>query len=190
MRNEAKGILAFVGLLWLAFIFDVILPVELNAFGLVPRTARGLVGVAVMPFLHANLGHLISNTVPLLVLLGLLAGSRRRSWAVVLEIIVLSGMLLWVLGRPALHIGASGLVFGLAAFLIVAGFIEKRPAALAISALVLVLYGTSLLSGMLPWAGSQISWDGHLCGAIAGGLVAFGTKRPNAQDENNQVTSA
>ena len=184
VRSEAKGILAFVGLIWLAFVVDLVVPVDLNGLGLVPRTARGLIGIPTMPFLHANLAHLISNTVPLLVLLGLLAGSRSRSWEVVLEVIVLTGLLLWVAGRPAIHIGASGLVFGLATFLVVSGFIEKRPVALAIAGIVLFFYGGSLLSGVLPWVGSQVSWDGHLCGAVAGGLVACKTKRASAEKAN------
>ena len=187
VRSEAKGILAFIGVMWLAFVVDLVVPVDLNGLGLVPRTARGLIGIPMMPFLHANLGHLISNTLPLLVLLGLLAGSRSRSWEVVLEVIVLAGLLLWVAGRPAIHIGASGLVFGLAAFLVVSGLIERRPVALAVAGLVLFLYGGSLLAGMLPWVGSQVSWDGHLCGALAGGLVACKTKR--ASNETSRIDS-
>ena len=173
VQSEAKGIFAFLGVIWLAFAIDWSLPVELTAYGLVPRTAQGLVGIPLMPLLHGSLAHLTGNTLPLVVLLGLLAGSRCRTWRIVAEVVFLSGLLLWLLGRPAIHIGASGLVFGLATFLVVAGFLERRPIALAIAAIVILLYGSSLASGVLPWAGSQISWDGHLCGAVAGGLLAY-----------------
>jgi membrane associated rhomboid family serine protease len=84
---------------------------------------------------------------------------------------VLGGVLLWIFGRPALHLNASGLVFGLVAFLIVSGFLERRPVALIVSVVVAVLYGTTLLSSVLPGS-AGVSWDGHLCGAVAGVTVA------------------
>ena len=130
-----------------------------------------------MPFLHANLHHLVGNTVPLIVLLILLAGSRAESWEVVLMISCLGGLLLWVFGRPAVHIGASGLISGLAAFLILSGLLEQRIIPLLIALVVVFLYGSSLILGVLPRIASQISWDGHLCGAIAGGLVAYALTR-------------
>jgi membrane associated rhomboid family serine protease len=135
-----------------------------------------------MPFLHGNLHHLVSNTVPLVVLLLLLAGSRAESWEVVAAISILGGGLLWVFGRTAIHIGASGLVSGLITFLIFGGFLELRIVPLLISMLVGFIYGGSLFLGVLPGFDSRISWDGHLCGAIAGGLVAYaltrGSRRP------------
>ena len=130
-----------------------------------------------MPFLHGNLQHILSNTVPLFVLLVLLAGSRAESWEVVAIITFLGGLLLWIFGRPAVHIGASGLISGLTAFLILSGFLEQRIIPLLIALLVGFLYGGSLVMGVLPRIGSQISWDGHLCGAIAGGIVAYALTR-------------
>ena len=104
---------------------------------------------------------LMSNTFPLIILLCLLAGSRANSWAVVLYIVLLGGALLWMLGRPATHIGASGLVYGLIAFLLLSGIFERRFVPLAISLLVGFLFGATLLSGILPTVGSRVSWDGH-----------------------------
>ena len=120
-----------------------------------------------------NLHHILSNTLPLFILLILLAGSKARSWEVVVEIVVLGGSLLWLVGRPAIHIGASGLIFGLIAFLITSGLLEKRLVPLAIAVIVGFLYGGTLVSGVLPRIGSQISWDGHLCSAVAGVIVAY-----------------
>ena len=142
-------------------------------YGVIPRRVGGLLGIATMPFLHANLQHLLGNTVPLAALLILLAGSRAESWEVVAMISCLGGLLLWIFGRPAVHIGASGLISGLTAFLILSGFLEQRIVPLLIALLVGFLYGGSLVLGVLPRIGSQISWDGHLCGAIAGGLMAY-----------------
>jgi len=172
--EELRGILAFIGVIWVVFILDwVVYPIDFRAFGLVPRTLTGTVGIVSMPFLHGDWGHLIGNTVPLFVLLVLLAGSRARSWAIVGEIIVAGGALLWVFGREVNHIGASGLVFGLVAFLILAGVLERRIIPLFVSFAVGILYGGTLFWGMLPTAGSDVSWDGHLCGAVAGGMAAW-----------------
>ena len=165
--------MAFVGVIWGVFLLDCALPYDLASFGLTPRTVRGLAGIPLTPFLHASWQHIISNTLPLVVLLVLLAGSRARSWLVVAEIVLLGGGLLWLAGRPATHVGASGLIFGLIAFLIVSGLLERRLVPLLIALGVGFAYGGTLLSGIVPRFGSHISWDGHLCGAIAGVLIAF-----------------
>lgn len=122
--------------------------------------------------MHADLPHVVSNTVPLLVLLILLAGSRSDSRVVVASIILFGGVLLWLFGREAVHIGASNLVFGLSAFLLVAGALEQRWPALLAALLVALLYGGTLLTGLIPFQ-SGISWEGHLFGALAGAVTAW-----------------
>jgi membrane associated rhomboid family serine protease len=176
IREEIHGVVLFVGAIWAVYFVSLVFP-GVDHYGVIPRRLGGLAGIAAMPFLHANLQHLLSNTVPLAVLLILLAGSRAESWEVVVMISGLGGLLLWVFGRPAVHIGASGLISGLAAFLILSGFLERRIIPLLIALLVGFLYGGSLVLGVLPRIGSQVSWDGHLCGAIAGGLVAYALTR-------------
>jgi membrane associated rhomboid family serine protease len=137
------------------------------------------------------LQHILSNTVPLFVLLMLLAGSRAESWEVVVLITFLGGLLLWIFGREAIHIGASGLISGLAAFLILSGFLERRIIPLLIALLVGFLYGSVLVMGVIPRIGSQVSWDGHLCGAIAGGIVAFALARGSRRDQQEaRLTSS
>ena len=173
IRQEIKGVIAFVAAVWAVFLLDWVLPIDLNSFGLVPRTLPGLVGIPVLPFLHADLQHIVSNTLPMFILLILLAGSKANSWAVVVEVVLLGGVLLWLFGRPAIHIGASGLIFGLIAFLIVSGLLERRFVPLVISVVVAFFYGGSLLLGVVPRLGSHISWDGHFCGAAAGGIIAY-----------------
>jgi membrane associated rhomboid family serine protease len=177
VKEELKGILSFVGVIWVVFLADVVIPVDINAWGVVPRTTSGLIGIPAMPFLHAGWQHLLGNTVPLTVLLCLTAGSRANSRTVVICVILAGGSLLWLFGRNANHIGASGLIYGLMAFLLVAGTLERRLVPLAVAVLVGFLYGGTLFFGVLPTAGEQVSWDGHLFGAIAGGLVAFGAVR-------------
>ena len=170
--RDIGGTLAFVGTIWIVFAFDVFLPLE--QLGLVPRSGRGLVGIVAMPFLHGSVAHLMSNTVPLLVTLLLLAGSRANSVGIVLGIALLGGAGLWLFGRTALHIGASGLVFGLVAFHIFAGVFERRARSIGIALVVGALYATTLLQGVLPNQ-RGVSWDGHLIGALAGVVVAFVT---------------
>jgi membrane associated rhomboid family serine protease len=176
IREEIHGVVLFVGAIWAVYFLSLVYP-GLHQYGVIPRRLGGLVGIAAMPFLHGNLHHLVSNTVPLAILLILLAGSRAESWEVVVIISCLGGLLLWVFGRPAVHIGASGLISGLAAFLILSGFLEQRIIPLLIAILVGFLYGSTLVLGVIPRIGSQVSWDGHLCGAIAGGLVAYALTR-------------
>lgn len=175
IRDELPLVLGFIASIWVVFGLDRFLPLE--RYGLVPRDWEGLPGVMTMPFLHADWTHLLNNTVPLLVLLVLLAGSRADSRLAVLLVMLTGGVLLWLFGRGnALHIGASGLVFGLAVFLMVSGLLERRTVPMLVSVLVAFLYGTSLLAGMVPWQ-PGVSWDGHLFGAIAGALVAWGLVR-------------
>lgn len=173
-RDNIVGVATFVMIIWAVFVLDRFLPLE--QLGLVPRTTRGLLGIVAMPFLHSNWGHLVGNSVPLVVTLLLLAGSRAHSGAIVTMITLLAGIALWLFGRSALHIGASGLVFGLIAFHIAMGFFERNPKSLIIAAVVGVLYASTLLRGVLPLQ-QGVSWEGHLFGALAGILVALLTAR-------------
>ena len=173
MVKDSQGIVWFVALLWLVYLVDLILPIDFNSYGLVPRTLYGLIGIPLMPFLHGSWGHLLGNTIPLCILLFILLSSRRDHLEVIVSIVILGGLLLWCFGRSAEHVGASGLVYGLVAFLIASGFAERKPVSILVALLVGFLYGTTLLWGVLPTAGKSVSWDGHLFGAIAGAGTAF-----------------
>lgn len=175
IRDELRGVLIFILLIWAIFLVSQFVP-SLRSWGIIPRHLFGLVGIFTMTFLHANWQHIASNTVPLLILLALLAGSQVSSWKVVPMIVILGGSLLWLIGMHGNHIGASLLIFGLITFLIASGlFFEKRPIPMAIAILVGFLYGFPLLRGVLPRFSNpaHVSWDGHLCGAIAGVTVAY-----------------
>lgn len=177
MRKDLNGILAFTALIWIVFLADKVIPYELTAWGLLPRTTQGLIGIVSMPFLHGTMAHLCSNTIPLVVLLLVMFGSRVDPIRIVIALTLLSGTALWVFGRERIHIGASGLIYAMTAFLIVTGLIERKPVPLAISALVGFLYGGTLLWGVLPFADDGVSWDGHLAGAACGCLLAWGLAR-------------
>ncbi len=184
IRQELSRIGAFIAAIWAVFLLSLLFP-AIDRFGVTPRTLSGLTGVVAMPFLHADLDHIVGNTVPLFILLCLLAGSRARSWEIVVDVVLLGGILLWIFGRSATHIGASGLIFGLIAFLLVSGLLERRFIPLAAAVAVGFLYGSTLVTGVWPRLGSNISWDGHLTSAIAGGIVAYVLTRDAATQESS-----
>ena len=187
MEPSSRDKLKLVGLslglvaaiLWLVFIADWILPVEFNRWGIVPRRLDGLWGILFAPFLHANLGHLLSNFLPLIVLLALLLITQRGGWWIVLQIMLLGGLLLWIFGRSAMHVGASGLIYGLIAYLMAAGFRQGKIVPALAALVVGFLYGGTLLSGILPTVGEQVSWDGHLTSAVAGGILGYFSASPS-----------
>ena len=176
----------FVILMWVVFIANSITPLDLNRYGLVPRSLSGSVGIIAAPLLHLNLAHIVSNTVPLIVLLFLLAASSAHALPTLLAIIILGGAGLWLFGPSnTINIGASGLVYGLIVFLMTDGIVEKNVIKIVVGFGVLLLYGGTLLMGVIPGP-AGISWQGHLFGAIAGGLVAYygprETRNPNERE--------
>ncbi len=187
IEKEIHGVVSFVAAIWGVFFASWLFP-KIDDFGIVPRTLWGLVGILAAPLLHANVQHLLANTLPLLVLLALLAGSRARSWLAVMAIVLLGGALLWLIGpRNTDIIGASGLIFGLITFLIVSGVLERRIVPLLIAVVVGVTFGGTLIWGILPQSDPRISWQGHLCGALAGAVVAyFLTRKPRKPSEEKK----
>jgi membrane associated rhomboid family serine protease len=183
IRQELVGVGLFILVIWGVFLVTHLSPGNLtNRLALVPRYWTRLPGIVTMPFLHKDLAHLVSNSIPLFVLLTLLAGSRARSSVIVAGIGLLSGGLLWLLGRngtpsqPISHIGASALVFGLVTFHVTAGILERRPISILIAIVVGFLYGGMLLWELfLPFLSTndRVSWEGHVMGALAGIAVAF-----------------
>lgn len=174
VKRDLIYVAIIIAVMWVVFVLDQILPLE--TFGLVPRTVKGLTGIVAMPFLHGDFKHLLGNTVPLAVTMMLLAGSRANSLAIVMFITLLCGAGLWLFGREALHIGASGVVFGLIAFHVFAGVFEKRLQSVIISIVVGLLYASTVVKGVIPFQ-PGVSWEGHLIGAVAGVMVAMTTAR-------------
>ncbi len=163
----------FVGVLWLSEIIDTVLDNRLDREGIRPGSTDGLSGIIFAPLLHGGFGHLIANTVPLLVLGFLVLLSGLRQWvAVTAAVWLIGGIGTWLFGGPGtVHIGASGLVFGWLAYLIVRGFFNRSPAQILIGVVVFLVYGGALL-GVLPGQ-PGISWQGHLFGAVGGVVVAW-----------------
>jgi membrane associated rhomboid family serine protease len=170
--------LGAIGILFLLLAVERVFALPLHRLGIVPRTWSGLGGIVFSPLLHANLSHLAANAVPLFVLLLLLLSHREyRPWRTLAMIWLASGAGTWLIGRGhAIHLGASSIIFGVAAFLIVAGWRLRSWHAVAVSVSVVVFYG-GIFYGVLPRSG-PISWEGHLCGMIAGVLAARGLRQP------------
>ena len=163
---------AMAALMWALEIFDQVTSVNLDQYGIKPHEADGLPGIVTAPFLHAGFGHLEGNTVPFLLLGGAIALSGLRK--VVLATLVIAfvgGLGVWLFAPSGTdHIGASGLVFGYAAYLIARGLFSRSMIHLVVGLLVIGVYGTTLLFGLAPRDG--ISWQGHLFGAVGGVLAA------------------
>jgi membrane associated rhomboid family serine protease len=163
----------FLGLIVAIFLLEFIAPTELLSHGLTPRTQQGLPGIVTMPFLHANFAHLAANLASLVVLMAfMLAFHSDRLIGVVILVILIGGLLLWIFGMPAVHVGASGLIYGLAGFIIVSGIVQRRFFPVVGAIAVAVMYGNALFWGLLP-VNPGISWDGHLAGAVAGAIVGL-----------------
>jgi membrane associated rhomboid family serine protease len=180
-RQALILIAALAALMWVVEIIDQIAGGDLDQYGIEPRETDGLIGVATAPFLHAGFDHLIGNTVPFLILGATIALSGLfQVAAATLIIIVVGGLGTWLVAPAGTdHIGASGVVFGYATFLIARGVFTRSLLHLAVGLVVIAVFGTTLLSGLVPTDG--ISWQGHLFGGIGGVIAAALLDRPNRQ---------
>ena len=169
--NALLFVAAMVALMWLVEVVDVVAGGRLDTYGIHPRDVGGLPEIVSAPFLHDGFGHLVSNTVPFVIMGAAIAlGGLVRVAAVTAVVGLVSGLGTWLIA-PAntVTIGASGLVFGYATYLVARGFLSKRVIDLAVGAAVVALWGFALLQGVLPQ--DRISWQAHVFGAI-GGVVA------------------
>jgi membrane associated rhomboid family serine protease len=172
VRSQVVTLSASVGAFWITFAVNAMLGGALLRFGIVPRTADGLIGIVAAPFLHANLHHLIANTIPFLMFGWLvMLRDRRHFLPVTLYAMLGAGIVAWSIGAPgSVHVGASGVIFGYLGFLLLSGWYARSFASIAISLLVAVLWGGTVL-GVLPGT-PGISWEGHLGGFLGGVLAA------------------
>lgn len=172
-------------LMWVFLIASLVLGNWFNrSLALESRSLSGLIGIVFMPLLHGGIWHLIGNTMSWLVLGGITALLTRRFTAVLVMLWVLSGAILWVIGAPWVchapagtgcvvnHVGASGVIYGFAGFIITYGILVRRIIPILLAIGVAVVYGLTMLVGLLPLS-PGVSWTGHLSGAIAGVAVAF-----------------
>ncbi len=170
-------LLIIVGVFWLESRFNL----NFNYLGIYPRELKGLQGILFGPFIHGDVKHLFNNSVPLVVLsTALFYFYRNIRWKVLIFGLILTGLLTWIIGRPSLHIGASGVIYMLTAFLMFKGIFSKQYQLTALSFMVIFLYG-SFIWYIFP-TDPKISWEGHLSGFLVGILFAIIFKKnPIAQ---------
>ena len=167
MKDSLKIVLFFFILIWLAEVYNLASGRSLVSYGILPRHIEGLPGIILHPFIHGSLQHVMSNSIPLLILGFIVAlEGAGKFFKVTLFILIVGGSLLWLLGRASYHVGASLLIFGYFGYIIVNAF-HKRSAGSVLAAIItIVMYG-GLIYGLIP-AANHISWEGHLFGLIAG----------------------
>jgi membrane associated rhomboid family serine protease len=179
--NGAIFVAVLVAIMWCVEVIDAISGGDLERHGIEPHDPDALPAIAAAPFLHAGWGHLVGNTIPF-VILGCtiaLSGLVRVVWVTVI-VAVVAGLGVWIFAPAGtVHIGASGLVFGYASYLIFRGLFSRSVVHIAVGLVVVVLYGTTLLLSLTPRDG--ISWQGHLFGAIGGVLAAWWLDRGDRQ---------
>lgn len=174
IKSHAVLLLGLLATMWVVEVLDFVLPIlDLDRFGIRPRSVTGLAGILCAPFLHGGFGHLVANSLPFLLLGGMvLLGGDRVFRKVSLWVVLVGGLGVWLLGRDnSVHIGASLLVFGYLGFLLSRGIFERSGIWVLVSIVVLVVYGGALY-GLLPGR-PGVSWIGHVCGFAAGVSAAW-----------------
>lgn len=164
-----SGLVPFrtVFLIWLVFTIEFYLSIDFGFLGIRPRTASGLIGILTAPLIHGNLYHLLSNTFPLLFLgATMFFFYKRIAPTVFFRSYFWTNLMVWIFARDALHIGSSGIVYGLASFLVFFGIFRRDFVSLFISIVVFMIYG-GVFYGILP-TDTRVSWEAHLAGVLVG----------------------
>ena len=162
----------FVFLMWLVKIVEVLFEIDLSCFGIYPLTLQGLPGILFSPFIHADFHHLFNNSLPLFFLsIALFYFYSEVAVKVFISTYFITGLLVWIAGREAWHIGASGLVYGLASFLFFSGIIRRYFRLIALSLLIVFLYG-SMVWGLFPGVYKSVSWESHMLGFFSGVVLS------------------
>lgn len=188
-RNELLKAMFYpfvlASLMWIVKGIEILWDLSFSHFGLFPLSGTGLLGIITMPFLHSNLDHLVSNTFPFLFLGTMLfVFYKELAWKILFWIALLTGVWLWLGARGSFHIGASGVVYGLASFLFFSGILRNNKRLLTLTLIVAFLYG-GLIWGFFPefFPQKNISWEGHLFGFISGLLMAVYYKKEGPQED-------
>ena len=164
--------LIFPVILWIIHLLSLLFNLDLTRMGIHPRHIDGLLGIITGPLIHADFSHLISNTIPLVILGWVIFFFYPRvAYALFGIIYFFTGLLVWIFARPEYHIGASGIAYGFVSFLFFSGIFRRDNKSIALALIITFLYG-GLVWGMLPgWKG--ISWESHLFGAFTGLIAAY-----------------
>jgi membrane associated rhomboid family serine protease len=172
----------FVFIMWLVKIIEVLFDLDLSNLGIFPLSVKGLPGILFSPLIHSDFGHLFNNSLPLFFLgTALFYFYSEIAVKVSLWTYFLTGLFVWLAGRAAWHIGASGLIYGLASFLFFSGLIRKYFRLVALSLLIVFLYG-SMVWGIFPDIYRNVSWESHMLGFISGIILAINYRKEGPQE--------
>lgn len=181
-KKRMQWPMAFILLLWVIHLVKVIFDLDLGNWGIYPLHTEGLPGIITAPLIHADFKHLLSNSVPLLGMLAIMVlfypTVALRSFML---IYFLTGLSVWLFGRNVFHIGASGVVYGLVAFVFWSGVFRRSLKSIILALIIVILY-TPMFAGILP-SQEGISWESHLLGAIVGVFTSFYYKKELEVDE-------
>lgn len=172
IKQSIPFVLCCIGVLWMIQIFNSLVGYRLNYFGIMPRNFLGLIGIVFCPFLHGSFSHLLFNSIPLFVLMNFILLKGFITFVTITCIIILlSGLAVWLLGRPAIHVGASGLIMGYFGFALVDAYENSSSISIGV-AIVCLYYFAGFIFQILP-TGDRTSWESHLFGLLAGILAVF-----------------
>ena len=174
LRESTTYPITFVALLWIQLLMQYVFDMQFGSYGILPRHTDSLVGIITAPMVHADYAHLLSNSIPLLVFgVAILYFYRNVALQSLLLIYVFTGLTVWAFARSgSYHIGASGLVYGMWAFILGMGIFQRNIKSIALALLMISFYGGGMVAGMLPDQ-PGVSWESHLFGALVGLLVAY-----------------
>ena len=159
-------------IIWSVKLFEIVFDYDFTEYGVLPRKFNGLMGILFSPLIHSDVNHLLSNSLPVIILCLLIFNFYSQiAKKILIYLYFISGLWLWCIGRESFHIGASGLIYAMASFLFFSGILRKNSQLSAVALLVIFIYG-GLFWGLFP-IHKNVSWEGHLTGFIAGILVSF-----------------
>lgn len=168
--------------MWTLEIMKHFLGFQFTTYGILPRYLSGLKGIITGPFIHGSFGHLINNSVPFLVGATMIIYFYRRvAFAAIVLIWILTGALVWMFAKPAFHIGASGVVYGMISYIFWAGIFNRDRQSIVLSLIVLFVY-SGMFYGILPTQ-PGVSWESHLLGGLVGILVAYLLRTPKVEED-------
>lgn len=169
-------------IMWILEIMEYFTGIQLVNYGILPRYLSGLMGIITSPFIHGTFGHLISNSIPFLVGATIIIYFYERiAFAAIVIIWLLTGALVWIFAKPAFHIGASGVVYGMVSFIFWAGIFNRDRQSIVLSLIILFVY-SGMFYGVLPNQ-PGVSWESHLLGGMVGILTAYILRMPREEED-------
>jgi len=176
IKDSIKLPLVFLASFWIIMLIESGTNSNFASYGIMPRTIDGLKGILLSPFIHGSFSHLLSNSLPFFLLFTTLVYFYSKIYGrVLITIYILTGLGVWLIARPAFHIGASGVIYGFAGFLIFSGLFRREFKSILIAVIILILYG-GLIWGVFPGK-YGISWESHLAGGISGLISAYAFRK-------------